>query len=385
MKRILIFSLVYYPKYSGAEIAVKEITDRIKDIEFHMVTMRFDPHLSRTEKIGNIYVHRIGFANTSRLNKLLFQFMAGVTALSLHRKYRFDAVWAVMAHSSGVPAAIFKLTHTKTPYILTLQEGDPPEYVERVMRPLWPLFSRAFTKADIVQAISTFLGTWARRRGFTGPLEIIPNGASDAAQTYTQKELSELKKRVGKKEGDVLLLSIGRLVHQKAIDEIIRALTRLPQRIHFLAVGDGPERGMLELLAQELGVEKRVKFTGHVDRSETAKYRAIADIFVLPSRSEGMGISLVSAMASGLPVISTQEGGIADFLFDAKRNPDKETTGWAVDKDDSEQIARSVEDILAHPEQAKKVTETARHLVSQKYNWDVIAKDMRERVFQRVL
>ena len=384
MKRILIFSLVYYPKYSGAEIAVKEITDRLKDMEFHMVTMRFDPHLSRTEKIGNIYVHRIGFANTSRLNKLLFQFIAGTAALSLHRKYRFDAVWAVMAHSSGVPAAIFKLIHTKIPYILTLQEGDPPEYVERVMRPLWPLFSRAFTSADVVQAISTFLGAWAGRRGFTGPLEIIPNGASDVSQTYTQKELSELKKRVGKKEGDVLLLSIGRLVHQKAIDEIIRALTRLPQHIHFLAVGDGPERDMLELLAQELGVEKRVKFAGHVDRSETAKYRAISDIFVLPSRSEGMGISLVSAMASGLPVISTQEGGIADFLFDAKRNPDKETTGWAVNKDDPEQIVQAVEDILAHPEQVKNVTETARRLVSQKYNWDVIARDMREKVFGRV-
>ena len=55
-------------------------------------------------------------------------------------------------------------------------------------------------------------------------------------------------------------------------------------------------------------------------------------------------------MAAGLPVIATQEGGIADFLFDAVRNPDKETTGWAVDKDSPEQIAEAVREIVASRE-----------------------------------
>src|SRR3989344_5731854 len=187
MKRILIFSLAYYPKYvGGAELAIKEIIDRIdpQEIEFHMVTLRFDSSLPKIEQVGNVLVHRIGFARANssiedlssyplRLNKHLFQFLAAWKALSLHRAYRYDAIWAMMAHSCGVPAALFKLFHPRLPYILTLQEGDPTEYVERIMRPLWPLFVRAFTSADAVQAISTFLGRWARRRGFRGRLEII--------------------------------------------------------------------------------------------------------------------------------------------------------------------------------------------------------------------
>ena len=64
MKKILIFSLAYYPHHiGGAEVAIKEITDRItpEDIEFHMVTLRFDSTLPKVEKIGNVLVHRIGF------------------------------------------------------------------------------------------------------------------------------------------------------------------------------------------------------------------------------------------------------------------------------------------------------------------------------------
>ena len=63
VKRVLIFSLAYFPKHvGGAEVSIKEITDRISDIEFHMVTNRFDSTLPRVEKIGNVLVHRIGIA-----------------------------------------------------------------------------------------------------------------------------------------------------------------------------------------------------------------------------------------------------------------------------------------------------------------------------------
>src|SRR3989344_5301009 len=108
-KKILIFSLAYFPKYvGGAEVAVKEITDRIPDIEFHMVTLSLAPGLPKEEKIGNVVVHRIGLGNTSIVNKFLFQFLAAWKGVSLHRGHHFSVIWAVMAHSSGVPATIFK-------------------------------------------------------------------------------------------------------------------------------------------------------------------------------------------------------------------------------------------------------------------------------------
>jgi glycosyltransferase involved in cell wall biosynthesis len=108
------------------------------------------------------------------------------------------------------------------------------------------------------------------------------------------------------------------------------------------------------------------------------------DIFIRPSRSEGMGNSFVEAMAAGLPVIATQEGGISDFLFDAKKNPDKSTTGWAVDRDSPEQIADAVKDIIANPEKVARVVATAKKMAFEKYDWDIIARDMREKVFARL-
>ena len=400
MKKVLILSLAYYPKFIGGDaVAIKEITDRISpsDIEFHMVTLRFDAAVQKIERVGNVLVHRIGFTGHNvtiadlqkfplKYTKYFFQFTAALKALSLYRQYKYDAIWAMMAHSAGIPAALFNLAHPRVPYILTLQEGDPPEYIEKTARPLWPLFKRAFTQADIVQTISHFLADWARRMGYKGPIEVIPNGSSvDLSKIYSPEELEEYKKKVGKKDGDVFIVSVSRLVHKNAVDDIVRALPMLPANIKLLLVGEGPDKDMLQKLSTDFGLSDRVIYTGHVDTSETAKYRAISDIFARPSRSEGMGNSFASAMASRLPIIATQEGGLADFIFDAKRNPDKETTAWVVDKDSSDQIAQAVKDILANPEQVKKVTGTCYRLVAEVYNWDVIAKAMRDKVFSRVL
>ena len=100
-----------------------------------------------------------------------------------------------------------------------------------------------------------------------------------------------------------------------------------------------------------------------------------------------MGNSFVEAMAAGLPVIATQEGGIADFLWDSKRNPEKPPTGWAVDKDSPEQIADAIKQILdsANKEQVAEIVGNAQTLVRERYDWDLIVKDMREKVFAPML
>jgi glycosyltransferase involved in cell wall biosynthesis len=97
-----------------------------------------------------------------------------------------------------------------------------------------------------------------------------------------------------------------------------------------------------------------------------------------------MGNSFVEAMAAGVPVIATQEGGIADFLFDPKKNPEVPSTGWAVDVNSPKQIAEAVEDILLGGEKKDRILETAKKLVISKYDWDIIAHDMREKIFSRI-
>lgn len=397
-KKILILSLVYYPiKVGGAETAIKEITDRLSpdDYEFHMVCNGYDSTFPKTEQIGNVMVHRIGLTIRKpsipdlrkmplHLNKLLFQFQAFFVASKLHRKEKFDGVWAMMAHSTGVPAAKFKQAFPEVKYLLTLQEGDPPAQIESKMKIFGKAFDRAFTEADMVQVISSFLGQWAKQKGFQGDPVLIPNAVNTAhfTQQFSDEELSEVRRELGVSDEDTLLVTTSRLVHKNAVDDVMKAIALLPENVKFVVFGNGPDDVKLQELAKELDIEKKVLFRGHIDHEVMPKYLKACDIFIRPSRSEGMGNSFVEAMAAELPVIATQEGGIADFLFDEVRNPERGTTGWAVDVDSPEQIKNAVEDIMTRPDKVQEVLVRAKTMAIEKYDWDLISERMDKEIFQ---
>ena len=128
----------------------------------------------------------------------------------------------------------------------------------------------------------------------------------------------------------------------------------------------------------------KIVIVGHVDHGELPKYLHACDMFIRPSRSEGMGNSFIEAFAAGLPVIATQEGGIADFLFDETRNPNNETTGWAVDRNDPKSVAAAVANIMVDAAKVRRVTAVARTIAVEKYDWNLIAPAMREQAFAPV-
>lgn len=388
MKKVLIFSLAYYPSFvSGAEAAIQEITDRIdsRDIEFHLITLLFDKNAPRKERIRNVNVYRVGFGG-DYLSKILFIPLAALKARSLHAHEKFDAVWSMMTYML-LPAVLARLLGVKAPRVLTLQDGDPYEKVfERPhARIIAPILDYGFRTTQMVQVISSYLATWPPRRGYRGPIELIYNGANpkNLAEDFSLEDASAAKERLGKKPGDIYLLNASRLVYQKANDDTLRALQYLPQNVHLVLIGDGEDREMLVNLAKELKLESRLHLLGQMSRSEVPNYRnrIVVDIYVTPSRSEGLQLSSLSAMAARLPLIATQAGGLIDYVWDAKHNPDKPETAWVIDADSPEQIADAVKDILANPEKVERITTTARAMVLETYNWDMIGAHMRERVF----
>lgn len=388
-QKILIYSLAYYPHFvSGAEAAIREITDRIDvtDIDFHLVTLHFDRSDPKEERIGNVHVHRVGYG-PSYLSKISFLPLAAWKGRQLHKTLHFSGVWAMMTYML-IPTLLMRLLGAQVPYALTLQDGDPYEKVfgRWFIRPFVPLLRYGFRRATVVQTISQFLSTWPQKLGYQGDIEIIYNGADprDVTESVTEEEVNELKKQLGKKEGDIYLINTARLEHQKAFDIVIRALLKLPAHISLLIVGSGREEHALKALANSLNVEGRVKFIPKVDRDTASVYRKAADIFVGPSRSEGLGNAFLSAMASRIPVIATQVGGLAEYIFDPEYNEGVEQTAWAVPPDDPEAIAESVRDIMEHPEVVHEVTDRARNMVVSKFNWDMIAREMNERVFKKL-
>ena len=295
-------------------------------------------------------MHRVG-NGASYVSKILFVLRAALCAARLHKERHFDVFWAMMSYML-FPIVLLRWFGTRVPYLLTLQEGDPFSHAFNrwFILPFRPILSIGFKHASAVQAISIYLAEWARRLGYCGEVTVIPNGVDSAHFGSVQHLILNT----------TALVTVSRLVHKNAIDDVIRALKFLPDSVRFRIYGTGSEEKKLKNLANELGIGSRVEFMGHIDHSKLPNALSECDIFIRPSRSEGMGNSFIEAMAAELPVIATQEGGIADFLFDAKRNPDKGTTGWAVDKNSPEQIANAVKDILAHPGQVARVTATAK-------------------------
>ena len=91
-----------------------------------------------------------------------------------------------------------------------------------------------------------------------------------------------------------------------------------------------------------------------------------------------MGNSFIEAMAAHIPVIATQEGGIKDFLFDRDKNPDKPSTGFAVNVDSPEDIAAQIQFITSHSGEAGKTIAQAYDMVKARYEWDEISRKMKE-------
>jgi glycosyltransferase involved in cell wall biosynthesis len=136
----------------------------------------------------------------------------------------------------------------------------------------------------------------------------IPNGIAEAVRNR-EAGLAEVRREMGARRGDLVILSMARLAPDKGLEYLIEAATVLPRagrRIRIVIAGDGPERDHLEQLAGRLGVTDRVVFLGF--REDVGDLLAASDLVVLPSLREGLSIALLEAMAAGKPIVATSIG-----------------------------------------------------------------------------
>lgn len=387
-KKALIFSLAYYPHLvGGAEVAVKEITDRISpaEIEFDMVTLYAGA--SRFEKIGNVNIYRVGprvkidggiVPRIPHSIKFQYVFFAFIKALLLHRERRYSFIWSVMASFNGFSALFFKFIHKKVPFFLNLQEGDSFEHIRKTVGYFYPLYVQIFQKADYIQAISNFLSDYAlTTMKVKCPVSVIPNGVDYKffSTHSTSGQKSALMSELSLDPFDTVLITTSRLVPKNSVADIIDSLVYLPHHVKLLILGTGPLEDLLKEKVKLLHLEKRVRFVGYVPHSELPIYLNISHIFIRPSLSEGMGVSFVEAMAAGVPLIATKVGGIPDFLFDRE-------TGLFCEVKNPQDIAQKVEILMQNKELRESIIENARELVRTKYDWDLITRNMLE-IFRR--
>ncbi len=377
IKKVIIFSTAYLPLVGGAEIAIKELTDRLGDYEFDLITARLNAKLPKNERISRVNVYRIGFGGA--IDKLLLPFWGCFLALRLNKKREYDIIWAIMASYGGIAASFFKFFCAKKKFVLTLQEGDEESHLKRYAFGIsflyrlfiYPLYTLPIRSADVIQAISNYLKDRARKSGAKCDIKIVPNGVNVFLFKNKGSDVGAIRKELGFGKLDNVLVTVSRLVKKNAVLDLVRSLSFLPNEIKLLIIGEGNEREKIKKVVSDLGLEKRVKIIGFVSHANLPKYLHASDVFVRASLSEGMGNAFLEAMAAGLPVIATPVGGIVDFLIDQK-------TGLFCDVNSPESIAQVVQKLINNPELARLVNSNSFKMVSERYDWNRLAEDMRE-------
>ena len=153
----------------------------------------------------------------------------------------------------------------------------------------------------------------------------------------------------------------GRLSREKGVDILVKAFKELDLNAHLVIVGEGPLRKELEELARD---DPRIHLLGPRPRGETLKIVRGSDVFVLPSRQEGLSTSLLEAMAMGVPVIATAVGGNLELVKNR-------LTGLLIPPEDPEALLNALRELLEDPSLAAKLGEEARRYVVKEFSWEV--------------
>ena len=210
-------------------------------------------------------------------------------------------------------------------------------------------------------------------------IEVIYNGLDpELFFSLTREERVEYKEKTRLSAEASIVGIIANLRPVKGLDVFIRAAEKVSQarpESQFLIVGDGPERKKLEVLARDLGMSGKIKFLGQI--VDVLPLLKIMDIGVLSSYSESLSNSLLEYMAAGLPVVSTDVGGLNEVLRHGEG-------GYFISVGDDEAMARSILALITNPEMS---------LAMGRYNREIIKKDFNkeqyvlthERAYQKLL
>ncbi len=367
MKKVIVFTLAYFPFVGGAEIALREVMTRLKGkYEFQVVTARMKL-LPSTEIMDGILVHRLGFG-IKWLDKLLFLPCAILYGLF----HRADIVFGLLENQAALAArAVAKMQGAKC--VINLQSGDTEEWVKRKLGPFYFLYKWVYGKRPQYVVLSQYLKERARLHGVPREhITIIPNGVD--TKVFTRKNFNVKKVRQELNSGSrKIILTASRLTLKNAVDDLLMAFALMRREVPSILVicGTGEDEEKLKSLANELGVSEDVRFLGLVPYKELPKYVSAADVFVRPSLSEGFGNSFVEALACGVPIIGTPVGGIPDFLVDKK-------TGLFCKVHNPEDLADKITLLLKNKKLANTIVKNGQKMVKKRYEWSEVAKQFDE-------
>ncbi|MEN6548157.1 MAG: glycosyltransferase family 4 protein [Armatimonadia bacterium] len=317
---MLFVNYEYPPLGGGGGMSMRELAVELARRHEVMVLTSGTPELATRERLDGVEIVRVpvpgrGSHSVASLSSMA-GFMWGGRKLGLRvaREFRPDVINTWFALPSG-PVGDYLARKLRVPHLLDLHGGDVYDPSKWMSPHRWPCLrryvGRLIRRADRVAAVSSELRDRAGQYcgADTQSILVLPHGQRAPEVTPLSREA------LGLPEGAFIIASVGRLIARKAYHRLIEALALLgDDRAHLLLIGEGPLREELQALAARLGVAERVHLAGWVTDERKFQLLMASDVFALSSLHEAFGVVYVEAMYSGLPVVSTIEGGQRDFL-----------------------------------------------------------------------
>jgi sugar transferase (PEP-CTERM/EpsH1 system associated) len=192
-------------------------------------------------------------------------------------------------------------------------------------------------------------------------LRVIHNGI-DLGRYAEQQADRAIRKKLGIRDGQPVIGTIGNLFAVKGQVHLLRAcrdVARVFPDLVLLIAGEGDQRGMLEKEASDIGMADRVKFLGF--RDDVPSLLQAMDVFVLPSLSEGLPLSVLEALSLKKPVVASDVGGIPEIIENG-------VTGYLVPPENPEALAEKITLLLQNPERAAVIGQAGRRRVEEDFS-----------------
>jgi colanic acid/amylovoran biosynthesis glycosyltransferase len=276
----------------------------------------------------------------------------------------YDAVIAHFGHNARVIAMLRDAGAFTGPLLAITHGTDVTKAHPRDYRFL-------FNHADLILPVSDMLRSTLLEWG-------APAGRCTVQRTGVDLSRFTFRERTLDPTGTLRLITVARLVEVKGIEFAIRAIASLPPdhrgRTRYDIVGDGPLRERLSALIDELALRDHITLRGALPHDDVARALDSAHIAILPSiitpsgQREGLGLSLAEAMATGLPVIATNTGGIPELVED-------NVSGYLVAPQDPSALAAKIERLATHPETWPTLGRAGRDKVER--DFDLTAQNRR--------
>ena len=322
-------------------------------------------------------------------------------------QYAIPATGQCLAYGSGIPDNLKNLTHAKwqvpglfagmaAAVFRNLDQTDlihahwvEPAFIASMAntfhrRPLVvsvhslkpkasALHRRTLANADRVLFNSWYTLSESRRLGYRSRGEVIYQGYDDTLfGSRPRTKLWDIPPEA------LVVTAIGRMIEVKGLHVLAAAATKILEsrsRVHLVIAGDGPERARIESIVAGNPHRSRIHFPGALSRTQVADLLARSDLFVNPGvidqngRAEGLGITTIEAMASGLAVVGSRVGGIVETIVDG-------STGILVPPGDSNALADAVSELIDDPARRGRLGAAGHALAEERFSWRALSEQV---------